>query len=519
VAPKTASPAIASAGPPALELVGIEKSFGPVDANRGVSIRFARGSIHGVIGENGAGKSTLMSIVYGMRRPDSGTIRIDGQTVAMNGSGAAIANGVAMVHQHFMLVERFTILENLLLGSEPVFGMGKALAEARQRLAALQSAYGLTLPGDARIRDLSIGQRQSVEILKALYRDARILILDEPTSVLTQGETEKLFAILRRLRDAGRTVIFVSHKLDEIMALTDHVTVLRQGAVVGESLTVDTDRDRLAAMMIGHTVERGRNGAQAAPGPEVLSVRGLTVGDGRGIRYVDGIDLAVRAGEIVGIAGLAGSGQPRLLRALAGMPPIEAGEFRWRGQIVGRRDWNPVANRERGIAYVPDESARFGLVAEFTLAENAILGYERLAPASRRGLLDREKIRADCDLAIADFDIRPPLADLHAASLSGGNRQKLVLARELGRDPALLLIGELTQGMDIGAVGAIHTRLMALRAAGKGILLVSSDIDQIRALADRILVMSAGRIVGELAPEAASDARLGLMMGGVGGQA
>ena len=504
---------------PALELVGIEKSFGAVLANRGISISFAQGSIHGLIGENGAGKSTLMSIVYGMRRPDAGTIKIGGGLIQMADSGVAIANGIAMVHQHFMLVDRFTVLENLLLGSEPAFGMNKALKDARRRLDELEKTYGLTLPPTARIRDLSVGERQSVEILKALYRDARILILDEPTSVLTPQDAERLFAILRTLRDAGRTVIFVSHKLGEIMALTDHVTVLRQGKVVGDIATRDTDQDGLAAMMIGGAVELGRIGGAAEPGPEILSVNGLAVKDRNGVRKIDGIDLAIRAGEIVAIAGVAGSGQSQLLQALAGVLPIDAGEVRWRGEIVDLSGWNPIANRERGIAHVPDEPRRFGLVADFTVAENAILGYHTHPPASRGVLLDGEKIRAGCDLAIADFDVRPPFGDIRTASLSGGNQQKLILARELRRDPMLLLIGEPTHGVDIGAVAAIQARLAALRSHGKGILLVSSDLDQIRALADRILVMSGGKIVGEIAPEDATDTRLGLMMGGVGAAA
>ncbi len=501
---------------PALELVGIEKSFGAVHANRGISIRFAPGSIHGLIGENGAGKSTLMSIVYGMRQPDSGTIRIDGTPVVMNGPGVAITNGIAMIHQHFMLIDRFTVLENLLLGTEPAFGMNKALSHARRRLAELESAYGLSLSPDARIRDLSVGERQSVEILKALYRDARILILDEPTSVLTPQDAERLFGILRILRDAGRTVIFVSHKLGEIMSLTDHVTVLRQGKVVGETMTRDTDQDHLAAMMVGGAVDLGRVGGKARPGAEILSVEGLAVDDRRGVRKVDGIDLSIRAGEIVAIAGVAGSGQSQLLQALAGILPIKAGALRWRGQKIDLDDWNPIAIRERGIAHVPDEPRRFGLVADFTVAENAILGYHTHPPASRGVLLDGAKIHAACDLAIADFDVRPPFSDIRTGSLSGGNQQKLILARELRRDPVLLLIGEPTHGVDIGAVAAIQARLAALRTQGKAILLVSSDLDQIRALADRILVMSGGKIVGEIAPEAATDTRLGLMMGGIG---
>ncbi len=505
--------------PPALELDGIEKSFGAVHANRGISIRFARGSIHGVVGENGAGKSTLMSIIYGLQRADAGTILVDGRPVVMERPSTAIAHGIAMVHQHFMLVDRFTVLENLLLGTESALRMDKALAQARRKLAELGETYGIRLPPDARIRDLSVGERQAVEILKALFRDARILILDEPTSVLTHEQAERLFAILRTLRDDGRTVIFVSHKLGEVMALTDRVTVLRQGRVVGETATADTDPDALATMIIGGTVDLGRIGGPAAPGDTLLSVHALRVRDRRGVRKVDGVDLAIRAGEIVAIAGVAGSGQSELLQAVAGILPTESGAILWRGRKIEPGHWEPGAVRKLGIAHVPDEPRRFGLVADFSVAENIILGYHAEPPFARYGLLEPEHILADCAAAIREFDIRPPFPEMRAGSISGGNQQKVILARELRRNPDLLLIGEPTHGVDIGAVAAIQARLATLRIRGKAIFLVTSDLDQIRALADRILVMSAGRIVGEIAPEAATDRRLGLMMGGVAGAA
>ncbi len=502
---------------PALELTGIEKSFGAIQANRGISIRFDCGSIHGLVGENGAGKSTLMKIVYGLLPPDAGLMTIDGRPFAPESPNAAIAAGVGMVHQHFMLIDRFTVLENLLLGAETAFGLGKAMANARRRLAELCAEYGLNLSPDRRIRDLTVGERQSVEILKALYRDARILILDEPTSVLTPQQADGLFAILRRLRDGGRTVIFVSHKLSEIISLTDRVTVLRQGCVVGETIiTADTDQNALAERMIGGYVELGRAGDRATPGEILLAARDLTVRDPRGARRIQGLDLRVHRGEIVAVAGLAGSGQSELLKALAGVIPIEAGTISWRGTPVTLRDWHPHGLRQRGIAYVPDEPQRFGLVADFTAGESAILGYHDCSPAARHGLLDRQAIEAECCAAMADFDIRPPDPAVRTSALSGGNQQKLLLARELRRDPELLLVGEPTQGVDIGAVAAIQARLAEMRARGKAVLLATCDLDQIRALADRILVMSDGRIVGELTPAEADDRRLGLMMGGVG---
>jgi simple sugar transport system ATP-binding protein len=500
---------------PALELIGIEKSFGPIHANRAISIKFMAGSIHGLIGENGAGKSTLMSIVYGMQQPDAGAIRIDGKTVDVPSPKAAIELGIGMVHQHFMLIDRCTVLENLLLGTEGTFGFGKTLSQGRARMAALARDYGLTLPPDKRVRDLSIGERQSVEILKALYRDARILILDEPTSVLNAEQKERLFAILRTLRDAGKTVIFVSHKLSEIMALTDHVTVLRQGAVVGETATADTDEAALAKMMIGAHVDLGRIGAPAEPGEILLETRGLIVRNRQGVVKVGGIDLTLRRGEVVAIAGLAGSGQSELLQALAGILPIDGGSLSWRGKRAEPRDWQAKNLRSLGISHVPDEPRRFGLVADFSAAESNILGFHDCAPAAKSGLLNRQAILADCDAAMADFDVRPPRPDIRTGSMSGGNQQKLLLAREMRRDPELLLIGEPTQGVDIGAVAAIQARLADMRARGKAVLLAASDLDQVRALADRILVMNSGVFVGELMPDEANDRDLGLMMGGV----
>jgi simple sugar transport system ATP-binding protein len=500
---------------PALELDGIDKSFGAIHANRGISIRFTRGSIHGLVGENGAGKTTLMRIVYGMQPPDAGTIAIDGKPATLDSPSAAIAAGIGMVHQHFMLIDRFTVLENILLGAETGFAIGKAMAAARVRLGELCRDYGLELNFDRRIRDLPVGERQSVEILKALYRGAGILILDEPTSVLTPQQADRLFAMLRRLRDGGTTVIFVSHKLKEIMALTDTVTVLRQGRVVGETATADTNPDALAAMMIGHPVDLGRIGGPAQPGEVLLEARGLVVEDGRGGRAVDAVDLTVRRGEIVGLAGLAGSGQAELFHALAGILTASGGTLAWKGSAMPLSGWTAATARALGIGYVPDEPRRFGLVGDFSATENLILGRQDQPPAAHRGLIDREAMTADCRAAMSDFDVRPPLPETRVGSMSGGNQQKLLLAREIRRDPDLLLLGEPTHGIDIGATAGIQARLAALRAQGKAILLATSDLDQIRALADRILVMSDGRIVGQLKPEEADDRRLGLMMGGV----
>jgi simple sugar transport system ATP-binding protein len=501
---------------PALELIGIEKSFGAIHASRGISISFAPGSIHGVIGENGAGKSTLMSIAYGMQRPDAGEIRIGGKSIALTGPQDAIAAGIVMVHQYFMLIDRFTVLENVMLGTEPSFGIGRALSAARRELTRLGQAYGLDLPPDKRIRDLTMGERQGVEILKALYRKARILILDEPTSVLSPPQTARLFEILRKLRDAGGTVIFISHKLGEIMELTDRVTVLRHGAVVGQTATAGTSQDSLAGMMIGDKVNLGRIGGPAQPGELLLEGRALTVRDRRGIVQLHGVDLKIREGEIVAVAGVAGNGQSEFIQALAGLLPLEpGGEIRWRGRPLERGECNPAALRALGIAHVPEDSRRFGLVAAFSAAESSILGHHDRPLAADGFRLNRQAIAAACRTMMDDFDVRPPDPRKRTGSFSGGNQQKLLLAREFGQDPDLLLIAEPTQGVDIGAVAAIQARLADLRRRGKAVLLVTSDLDQMRALADRIVVISGGKIVGQVSPEAASDTKLGLMMGGV----
>ncbi len=501
---------------PALKLSGITKSFGSIHANRDISIAFAGGSIHGLIGENGAGKSTLMRIAYGLQQPDAGTIEVSGRAVVFRSPQDAIAAGIAMVHQHFMLVDRFTVLENIVLGTEPIFGVKTTLAKAREQIVRLDAEYGLGLSPDTRIRDLTMGQRQGVEILKALYRDAKFLILDEPTSVLTYQQSERLFTILRAMRDAGRTVILVSHKLKEIMSLTDQVTVLHQGIVVGETATASTDAATLAGMMIGGSVDLGRIGGTATPGKVLLEVSGLTITDRRGLRRVDAVDLTIREGEIVAIAGVAGNGQSELLQAISGILPISRGTIAWCGRQLTEIERRPAALRALSIAHVPEFPRRYGSVADFSAAETMILGYQDRPPTSQGYLLDRRAIAADCRTKMEMFDIRPNQPDLPTGAFSGGNQQKLILARELSQNPALLLIGEPTQGVDIGAVASIQARLAALRMAGKAVLLITADIDQIRALADRILVMSGGRIVGEIAPEAVTDTKLGLMMGGVG---
>jgi len=497
--------------PPAVELAGIDKNFGPVHANRSVDLVIPAGTIHGIVGENGAGKSTLMNILYGFYQADKGIIKVDGEERRIQSPEDAIAAGIGMVHQHFMLVEPFTVLENLLLGAEGGWSLGPGAARARAEIAALERDYGLEVPLDARIADLPVGVQQRVEILKALFRGARVLILDEPTSVLTPQEVDHLFRILGSLRDQGRTVVLITHKLREIMAATDNVSVMRAGAMVAHRRTALTSTEELAELMVGRKVLLRVEKGAARPGPPVLEVENLVVRDGAGVTRVKGVSFVVRAGEIVGIAGVAGNGQSELLEALAGIRHAASGTIRIKGRAV-----DPVRlGRAAGLGHVPEDRLRMGLVRDFAAYENAILGYHLLPEYTRRGFLDRPGIVGTCLRWMRGYDVRPVDAQLRAASFSGGNQQKLVLARELEHDPDLLLVGQPTRGIDIGAIEFVHRRLVAMRDAGKAVLLVSVELDEILSLADRILVMFDGTITGELEAREAEERRVGLLMAGI----
>jgi simple sugar transport system ATP-binding protein len=503
-------------GVPALALAGIDKRFGSVHACRAVDLDVAKGSIHGIVGENGAGKSTLMGIVCGYYRADSGTIAVDGKPVDIHSAQDAIAAGIGMVHQHFMLVETFTVLENVLLGAEGGALLADGEAAARAGLAKLMADYSLDVDLGARIADLDVGAQQRVEILKALYRGARILILDEPTAVLTPQEADALFRLLAKWRDQGKTVVLITHKLREILAITDRVTVLRQGAVVATRDTAATTQEELAELMVGRRVLLRVAKTEARPGAEVLRVEGLRHVDARGVEKLRGVSFAVRAGEIVGIAGVAGNGQSELLETLAGLKPLAAGQIFYKGAPVdppgGARA--SKAARLRGIAHVPEDRLRMGLVVGYSAAESAILGYHGDAELGAGPLLSPRAATARTRRLMDAFDVRPGLPALKSGLFSGGNQQKIVLGREIDRDPDLLLVGQPTRGVDIGAIEFIHRRLVALRDAGKAILLVSCELDEILGLADRILVMFDGRVAGELARADADERRLGLLMAG-----
>jgi general nucleoside transport system ATP-binding protein len=495
---------------PAVECRGIRKRFGAVPANDGVDLAVRPGEVHGIIGENGAGKSTLMGLLYGHFAPDAGELRIHDQPLRFRSPRDAIAAGIGMVHQHFVLVETFSVLDNLLLGRESGPLLRRDRRRARDELARFAREFDLALDPDAIASTLPVRLRQRLEILKVLVRGAEILIFDEPTAVLTPDESERLFGVLRRLAAEGRTVLFVGHKLREILSVTDRVSVMRAGKIVATLDTAATDADTLSELMIGRRLApREPLLRPLPPGAPLLEVEGLSA-DGVDDVRLRNISFQVRAGEIVGVAGVTRNGQSTLLGALAGTIPIQ-GSVKVAGLEVA--DLDVAARRATGVAHIPEDRLGSGLVAQFTTGENAVLGDHRLPPFARYRLAAPAAISAFAKRQLQDYDIRPALPQVITATLSGGNQQKLVCAREMGRAPRCLLAGEPTRGVDIGAADFIHRRLLALKAAGTAILLVSSDLDEIRALADRILVMESGHIAGILSRDA-SERELGLMMGG-----
>jgi len=496
---------------PVLEMRGITKRYPGVLANDSIDLDLRTGEIHALLGENGAGKSTLMNILYGLAVPDAGSILIDGQPVDILGPHDAIDRGICMVHQHFMLVPVLTVAENILLGEEtmanPVF---LDRNEARRRIVALGRQFGFEIDPDARIETLSVGWQQRVEILKALYRKARILVLDEPTAVLTPQETEEIFAVLRRLAADGHSIVFISHKLYEVLEIADRITVIRRGKVVGQRIPTETNEEDLAELMVGRNVQLTVDRGEAHPADVVLAVSGLRAKDDRGREVVRGIDLEIRAGETLGIAGVAGNGQDELVEALTGLRKPSAGTVTMGGHDV--TGWGPRQLYEAGLAHVPGDRHRWAMIMSFPLEDNLVLTSYYRPPFARGPARQDRAVDAWASDLIARFDIRTPSATAITDTLSGGNQQKAVVAREFSSEPRMLVLDQPTRGLDVGSIEFIHNRAIEMRDAGAAILLVSAELDEVLELSDRIAVMYRGELVATLDGRTANKEEVGLLM-------
>lgn len=497
-----------------IELKNITKTFGDVIANADVSMKVENGTIHAIVGENGAGKSTIMRIAYGFYGADSGEIFVDDKKVEIKSPHDAIELGIGMVHQHFMLVDTMTVAENIILGAETGTAAQLDLDEASGRIQELSDELKLGINPESYIEDLSVGQQQRVELLKALYRKAKLLILDEPTAVLTPQEVEDFFNILRRMKGQGETIVIITHKLEEVLAISDNVTVMRDGKAVGNVKTSETNKKDLAKMIVGRDVLLRVEKTDAEPDGTVLAVQDLSVEGQHGLA-LKGVSFEVKAGEIVGIAGVEGNGQTQLIEAIAGLAPFSgvSGKIEFQGDDI--TETSVRKRRELGIGHIPEDRQRRGLLLSSDLSENSILGVHYRPPAvSSLGILDSGGIRKRVDEIIENFDVRPPKPELAAKSLSGGNQQKLIIGREFELNPKLLLVSQPTRGVDIGAIEFIHRKLIDLRDSGTAVLLVSAELEEVTALADRLLVIREGEIVGEVDPRVTSVEEIGLMMTG-----
>jgi simple sugar transport system ATP-binding protein len=512
----TDAPQGGAAAPYAVELRGITKRFPGVVANRDVDLRIRRGEVHAIVGENGAGKSTLMKTLYGEHRPDEGEILVDGRTVSFKSPSDAINAGIGMVHQHFMLADNFTVLENVILGSEPTRGGRLDRAEARRRITEISDRYNLGLQPDTLVEDLGVGDRQRVEIAKVLYRDARILILDEPTAVLVPQEVDELFGNLAELKREGLTVIFISHKLDEVRKVADSITVIRRGTTVGEADPKTTTTKQLAEMMVGSELPSPETRTSTVRETPVLELRDVTALNVEGRPVVDGVDLTVREGEVVGIAGVEGNGQAELVDAIMGLRPLSAGTvlLAQDGGLVDITAWGTRARREAGLGFIPEDRHRQGMLLEATLWENRVLGHQTRPPSARGVFIDRRGARADTERIMQEYDVRAPGPDTMAAALSGGNQQKLIVGREMSSEPRLLIAAHPTRGVDVGAQAAIWGLLKEARTRGMGILLISADLDELIGLSDTLEVMLRGRLVASLDPGSVTPEQLGGYMTG-----
>ncbi|GAA3620873.1 ABC transporter ATP-binding protein [Streptomyces chitinivorans] len=503
----------ASSSPPAVELTGITKRFPGVVANHDIHMSVRKGTVHAIVGENGAGKSTLMKILYGMQKPDEGTIAVDGQEVAFSDPGDAIARGIGMVHQHFMLADNLTVAENTVLGSEKLYGIG---AKARARIREISEAYGLGIRPDAMVEDLGVADRQRVEILKVLYRGARILILDEPTAVLVPQEVDALFANLRELKAEGLTVIFISHKLGEVLSVADDITVIRRGTTVASVTPGDVTVKQLAELMVGAELPSPETRDSTVTDTPMLRVDGLTL---TGHDPVDGartilddVSFTIHKGEVLGLAGVEGNGQTELIEALVGIRQADGGTI-----VLGDEDvtaWPTRRRREGGVGYIPEDRHRHGLLLESPLWENRILGHVTEPPNSKGPWLDIKAARADTERIVAEYDVRTPGIDVTAASLSGGNQQKLIVGREMSHTPRLLIAAHPTRGVDVGAQAQIWDQIRTARRAGLAVLLISADLDELIGLSDTLRVMYRGRLVADADPATITPEALGSAMTG-----
>ena len=500
-----------------MELRGITKRFPGVVANRDIDITVTRGTVHAIVGENGAGKSTLMKILYGMQRPDEGTIEVDGQQVTFANPSDAIARGIGMVHQHFMLADNLTVLENVVLGAEPRSGLRLDAATARRRIRELGEQYGLGVDPDALVEDLGVGERQRVEILKVLYRGARILILDEPTAVLVPQEVEDLFQALRELKSEGLSIIFISHKLDEVLGVADVITVIRRGTTVATVDPKDTTARQLAELMVGSELPSPATTESTVTDVPELTVEHLTLTVPGGRAVLDDVSLTIHRGEVLGIAGVEGNGQAELIETLLGTRTPTGGRILLGGEDITQ--WSTRRRREAGIGYIPEDRTRHGLLLEASLWENRILGHQTQAPNSRGPLIDRSGARDDTERIVREYDVRTPSVDVFASALSGGNQQKLIVGREMSNEPSVLLAAHPTRGVDVGAQAAIWEQLRAARARGLAVLLISADLDELIGLSDSLQVILRGRLVAAFDPQKVNPEQLGSAMTGAGGEA
>lgn len=496
----------------AVELLDITKNFPGVVADDHVSLFVEQGDIHGLIGENGAGKSTLMNILYGFTQPDSGVIKLFGETVNIQSPHVAIQKGIGMVHQHYMLMPNLTVLQNIILGRVPKKGLFIDEKSARVKINTIIENFQLHVDVNAKISQLSVGQKQRVEIIKALYRDARILILDEPTAVLTPSEIDQLMQVLRELKKQGKTIVFITHKLREVLAVTDNLTVMRKGEVTGRLSTQATNTHELSRLMVGREIETKIPMAPYQPGEEVIRVKDLNVYSKRNLKAVKNISFTLKTGEIVGIAGVEGNGQTELIEAITGITRIESGEINFLGDKINR--YSVRARREKGMSHIPEDRLKIGLSKTCTIRDNLILNCYFKKPYCTASVLDNGKLQALSDRLCVEYQIKTPDSRFKLGTLSGGNMQKVVFAREVSSDPRLLIAAQPTRGVDIGAIEYIHHKIVELRDKGKAVLLVSAELDEIMTLSDRILVMYEGSIVAQFKRGEADQQTIGMYMMG-----